>query len=192
MSEAPKSERIFLTGFMGCGKSTVGPLLARALGYRFIDLDAVIEERAGKPIPAIFREEGEAAFRALESHLLRKAGARRGVVIAVGGGTLVREDNLRYALEAGRVLYLEVSAKELSRRLEEEGGSRPLLQDVAGKPRTGPALIRHVERLLSGRVPYYERAHHTIPAGGRPVEAVLDEALRVLGMASPRRQEPHR
>ena len=97
---------IILTGFMGTGKTSVGREVARRLGRPFIDMDAEIEARTGKSIPAIFAEEGEAHFRNLEAGLCRELSARRGLVIATGGGTLVNEENRRLMSSGGLVICL--------------------------------------------------------------------------------------
>ncbi len=120
-------ERIALIGFMGSGKSTVGRLLARALGYRFLDLDALIERRAGRPIRRIFAEEGEESFRRLETEVLLSQAGRRRVVIAAGGGAPMRPENQSFLRSACTTFYLEVSFAEFLRRTGTDP-RRPLLQ----------------------------------------------------------------
>ncbi|HEY3341175.1 MAG TPA: shikimate kinase, partial [Anaerolineae bacterium] len=95
------SELLILAGFMGAGKSTVGQLCARELGYEFIDADAEIEQRYGMSIPQFFVEKGEAAFREVEAALVQELVTRRRVVIATGGGMLVDALNRRALLQAG-------------------------------------------------------------------------------------------
>ena len=152
--------KIYLTGFMGSGKSTVAPLVARRLGWRFLDLDAVIEEQAGHSISAIFASEGEAGFRRREAEALRQVSeASSEDVVATGGGALVREENLQRALGSGLVVYLQAPAKVLAARLEGEAAERPLLQEAGGQPLAGTALVRHLEAMLAQRRPFYQRAH---------------------------------
>ena len=98
---------IFLCGFMGCGKSTVGVRLAKRLGCPFVDMDAYIEEQAGRSIPEIFAQDGEAHFRDLETQAVRELAARDGV-IACGGGAMLREENAKIAAGHGQVLFLDV------------------------------------------------------------------------------------
>lgn len=98
---------IFLCGFMGCGKSTVGVKLAKALNVPFVDMDTYIEEQAGKSIPEIFAQEGETHFRDLETQAVRDLSDREGV-IACGGGAMLRDVNARIAREHGTVLFLDV------------------------------------------------------------------------------------
>ena len=86
-------QNVVLIGMPGCGKSAAGRELARGLGKEFVDLDALIAQRAGRPIPEIFAQEGEDAFRALESQVVREAGARTGCVLSTGGGVVTRREN---------------------------------------------------------------------------------------------------
>lgn len=143
--------RIYLTGFMASGKSTVAPILAEMLEYRCIDMDAVIEEDAGRPIPAIFDDEGEDGFRRRERIVLTRLTEQDRVVIATGGGALVTDEALAIATSTGAVVYLEASAETILTRLAGTGGTRPLLQgEDAGETR--------VRSLLARRRPFYERA----------------------------------
>ena len=158
--------KIYLTGFMGSGKSTAGSLAATRLGARFLDLDDIIAERAGRALPVIFEEEGEAGFRRREAQALQSVSESDGrVVVATGGGALVQEENLRHALEDGTVVYLRAPAEVLAARLEPAAAGRPLLQDEDGCPLAGVALTRRIEALLDARHPFYERAHHTVDTG---------------------------
>ncbi len=172
--------RIYLTGFMGCGKSTVGPLLARRLGYTFLDLDALIERRAGRSIPEIFATGGEALFRMLERDALRQTAALEAYVIATGGGALVSDDNLAWALRNGRVVYLQVSVDELVRRLTPEAVGRPLLQDRQGHPLKGVALRQRIAAMLARREPWYRQAHHVVATDGLSVAETVAAVLHAL------------
>lgn len=166
---------------MGSGKSTVGPELARALGYDFLDLDLLIEERAGMPIPAIFAEEGEAAFRKLEADMLREVAQREHAVVALGGGALTFEENLRVAKRSGLVIYLRVPAELLVRRLRGRTG-RPLIMGSEGSTLSDEDLRRRVDLMIGTREPYYSQADVTIEAGemslDETVYAVLHEVSR--------------
>lgn len=99
-------ENIVLIGMPGCGKTTVGKLLADTMGRDFVDIDTMIAERAGKSIPAIFAEDGEAVFRKLESECIREVGARTGCVIATGGGAVTREENYAPLHQNGTIVHL--------------------------------------------------------------------------------------
>jgi len=172
------SSRLFLTGFMGAGKSTVGPLVADRLGYTFIDLDEAIADRAEQPIAALF-ETGEDAFRALESTLLREVSQQAEVVVATGGGALASETNLSVAQRAGLVVYLQVSVDALAQRLADTATERPMLQDGAGHPLQGDALRERIQALLDQRKLRYEQADVIVDAE-RPPEAVAAAIVKAL------------
>lgn len=116
---------IIVTGFMGTGKSTVGHLVAERLGRLFLDTDAVIEERVGKPIPQIFKQHGEPAFRALERQLVIELAQHRGLVVATGGGMLIDAANRALMLESGFVVCLDAPLHVLEMRLR-RNDNRPL------------------------------------------------------------------
>jgi shikimate kinase/3-dehydroquinate synthase len=141
---------LVLTGFMGTGKTVVGREVARRLGLEFVDMDAEIEARAGKSIPRLFTEDGEAAFRRMEAALCHELAARSGLVIATGGGALVDPANRAAMMASGVVVCLACDPDEILRRLEPTGG-RPLL--------AVPDPGAEIERLLSAR----RGAHAAIP-----------------------------
>ena len=172
--------RIYLTGFMGSGKSTIGPILANVLGYDFVDLDEAVEERAGKPVPRIFAEDGEAAFRLLEATLLRETGARDRVVVALGGGALAVEDNLQWALANGAVVYLRVALDALVRRLRRGRIVRPLLLNEAGERLPMAELREKVKALMDRREPFYERAHVVVEIANQRVGLTVDEVVKAV------------
>ena len=131
------SRAIFLTGFMGAGKTSVGAALARRRACAFHDLDALVVERAGKSVAQIFATSGEAEFRRLESAALRELLALSAdgdsLVVALGGGTLADPQNLRAVCEAGVLLVaLEAPAEVLYGRTQRARGTRPLAEDEAG------------------------------------------------------------
>ena len=100
------AKNIVLIGMMGCGKTTVGRLLSRRLGLELVDTDALIEQREGRSIPDIFAREGEEAFRALESEIVREAGARTGCVLSTGGGVVTRRENYAPLHQNGVIVHL--------------------------------------------------------------------------------------
>jgi shikimate kinase len=148
---------IFLVGFMGTGKSTVGLLLAAKLERRFVDLDAVIEEEAHMTIAEIFFNEREGGFRAREATALRRVAAQGPQVVAVGGGAPAHGDNMDFMLHAGKVVCITAGVEDLVQRMG-DAASRPLL---AGKD-----VRTEIERLLAVRLPHYERAHLTVDSSG--------------------------
>lgn len=145
---------VYLTGFMGTGKSAVGRALARRLRRRFVDLDAAVERSAGLPVAGIFARRGEAAFRRLERAALAKAAARGGAVVALGGGALLDARNRALAARTGTVVRLTCSRRELVRRLRAKRAERPLL---AGGP-----LDARVASLLAARRGAYAGARLTV------------------------------
>jgi shikimate kinase len=151
--------RIALIGFMGSGKSTVGAILAKKLGYRFVDLDSEVEKKAGKKIADIFREQGEPAFRAMESECLRGLSGRTGVVIAAGGGAPVQDANHDFFKNASTI-FLQTSLETALARAVMDG-SRPLLaQD--------PAEVR---RLYESRAEIYQGLGRSVSTEGKtPIE----------------------
>ncbi len=162
---------IVLTGFMGTGKTTVGREAARRLGRAFVDMDDVIAARAGKPIPRIFAEDGEAAFRALEAAVCAELSAQDGLVIATGGGALVNPANRVTMQRSGVVVCLDASPDEILRRV---GGNadRPLLNV--------PDPAARVAELLAAR----REAYGAIPWHIETSEREVDEVVaRVLALA---------
>jgi shikimate kinase len=163
--------RIYLAGFMGSGKSTVGPKVADRLNLGFLDLDDHIESAAGRSIPDIFAEEGEMGFRQRETRALWDTADRDDVVVALGGGTIVDDANREFAKEHGLVIYLRVPAKGVVERVADEADHRPLLQDEYGEPLSREAMRQRIERMLSERRSAYEQADVTVEAD-RPPDTV--------------------
>jgi shikimate kinase len=146
--------KIYLIGFMGCGKTRLGGLLAERLGFQFLDLDEAIESAAGLDIPALFRQAGEAEFRQLEANCLRQTGALQRTVVATGGGTPCFHENMDWLSQNGIVVYLHAEVGVLVQRLLPERGKRPLLHEM--EPDQLPGFI---EGRLREREPFYLRAH---------------------------------
>lgn len=168
-----RTDRIYLTGFMGSGKSTVAPRLARGLGYDMIDLDQEISRHTGLSIPAIFELYGEQRFRDEERAMLHSSGMQERTVVSLGGGTLVDPANLAWCLEHGALVYLRASAAFLASRLAASKRDRPLLFDADGQQLTSDALRKRVADLLASRRPVYEQAHITIDIDAVPVAKVV-------------------
>jgi shikimate kinase len=144
---------IYLTGFMGTGKSVVGKELARLLRRPFVDLDLSIESAAGSSVASLFARRGEAAFRKLERKALLRASKRQGVVVALGGGTLL-DPRHRAVVAKGLLVHLSCSRAELARRLRPERASRPLL--------AGGSLSARIGKLLNERRDAYGAADFTV------------------------------
>ncbi|HAB51710.1 MAG TPA: shikimate kinase, partial [Ignavibacteriales bacterium] len=112
-----KNKIIFLAGFMGAGKSTIGPILANTLGWDSCDLDLLIEQRLGKKIRQIFEQDGEDYFRKNESEILIELSKKSDLVISLGGGTMANEKNLAVLKKVGTIVYLKASTDSFYKRL---------------------------------------------------------------------------
>jgi len=154
---------LVLVGFMGCGKTAVGRVLAGLTGNKFIDLDHFIEIKQRMSISAIFRKMGEKCFREMEHREVRAISRRKGLVISVGGGAAVFPRNRSWLRRAGTVVYLRVPVAVLVDRLA-GSRSRPLLKPAAGNRRSLTGLIN---KLLRKRSSAYLSAAHLVVDGGR-------------------------
>lgn len=159
-------KRIFLIGYMGAGKTTVGKDLAKRLGLSFIDLDCYIEGRYLKTVGQIFAEKGEEAFRDIERRMLHEVSMFEDVLISTGGGAPCFFDNMEFMNEAGTTVYLKVSVEELAKRLETCKTTRPVL-----KGRSGDELRAFIGESLEKRTPHYTKASIVFDA-----EIMLTEA----------------
>jgi shikimate kinase len=144
---------VFLTGFMGVGKSKIGSILAWRLQRDFLDTDRMVERRAGKTISTIFADEGEAHFRQLEHECVLEACQHKNAVIALGGGAIAQERNLQVLRREGVLVCLQADVDTILERVSRRD-DRPLLARLS--PRDKRAKI---ESMLAERAPYYERAH---------------------------------
>lgn len=163
--------RIYLVGFMGTGKTTVGEALARRLRYDFRDLDRLIEEREGRSVREIFAASGEAAFRQMERQALRESVAQHRLVMATGGGAFCQEGNRRWIGRHGLSVWLDPPFAEIVDRLESSGrASRPLFADVAA-----------AKTLFERRQPMYAEAdvRQTL-RGGESTEWIIESILNKL------------
>ena len=171
--------RVYITGFMGSGKSTSGPLVAARLGYRFIDLDAEVERIAGVTIHELFEQHGESKFRALETAVLSEVMMEEHVVVATGGGALASEGNMLLAGTSGATVFLKLSPQTLAARLSDAEG-RPLLHDESGAPYTREALRERIETLLAKRDRFYSHADIVVEAEALSPDAVADAVVKAL------------
>lgn len=168
--------RIVLTGFMGAGKSTIGPLLAQRLGWEFLDLDNAIESRAGMSVPAIFAQQGEAAFRRLEAEAVRDQGRRNCLVLALGGGALETASTREFlaALDHTCMLFLDAPLEVLVTRCLDQSAQpdaveRPVLADRD-----------RLRQRFDARLPHYRSAHLTVATAGRSPQEVVTGILGAL------------
>ena len=157
--------KIFLIGFMGSGKTTIGKKLANYLKYDFIDLDKLIESRAGMSIVNYFALHGEESFREMERDVLQNTLYPENVIIATGGGTPCYSDNMVWMNENGRVAYLSLPAKELASRLEHSKTDLPLIRHLKGEE-----LIEFISSKLEEREKFYNQARFVVSASDLTAE----------------------
>ena len=162
-----------LVGFMGTGKTAVAKALARRLNKEFIELDSLIQEKAGKSIPEIFQQDGEAAFRRLETEVTKQVAGRKNAVIAGGGGIILNKINIEYLKKECVIVYLTASPEVILKRTANTKNKRPLLE-VADK-------AERVRELLKQRQPLYERAADiTIDTAGLNINSVVKQIISEL------------
>ncbi|MBH8562503.1 shikimate kinase [Nostoc sp. CENA67] len=171
MNSLLRGVNLYLIGMMGVGKSTVGDLLAKRLGYTYLDTDDLIVKLAGRSINQLFAEEGEAAFRQLESDVLAQVCARKELTIATGGGIVMRRENWSY-LHHGLIVWLDAPLELLYNRLAEDT-TRPLLQDPDPKGK--------LRSLLEQRKPLYAQADlHIILREGETPEEIANKVMEAI------------
>ncbi len=164
---------IALIGFMGTGKTAVGGALAKKLDRKFVELDLLIELKARKSIPDIFRQEGETAFRELEIEVVKEVSGSKNLVIACGGGVVLNQINIDRLRAASRMVYLTASPRVILKRVASEEGQRPLLEVE------NPAQA--IRELLKVRKPFYERAADiTIDTSRLDINAVATQIIGKL------------
>ncbi len=164
---------IALIGFMGTGKTAVGQFLAKKLDRTFIELDPLIEQKAGKSIPDIFQQDGEIAFRELEIGVTKEVATMKNVVIACGGGIVLNKINIDRLRESSEIVYLTASPGVILKRVSNEAGQRPLLE--VDNP------IQTIKELLKFRKPFYERAADiTIDTSKLDINAVAEQIIEKL------------
>jgi shikimate kinase len=162
-----------LIGFMGTGKTAVAKALARRLNKEFIELDSLIEEKAGKSIPEIFQQDGEPAFRRLETEVTKQVAGRKNAVVAGGGGIVLNQINIEYLKRECVIVYLTASPEVILKRTAGAKNERPLLE-VADK-------AQRVRELLKQRQPLYERAADiTIDTSGQDINAIAGQIIGEL------------
>ena len=162
------SGRVYLVGFMGSGKTTIGRRVAERLGVPFVDLDSEIERTSGLTVRALFESAGEAVFRERESVFLEATAALPNAVVATGGGCYVREDNRRRIAALGAAVFLDPPLSMLLMRLAEKG-DRPLFQNAA-----------QAARLWAEREPFYRMGSLCVPLNDGSVETAADRVLIAL------------
>jgi len=170
---------IYLTGFMGSGKSTIAPILANTLGYTSRDIDAEIEQITGKRVSDIFTDYGETYFRDVEHKLLRESSRLEGAVISLGGGTIANQANLEIVKSSGVLVYLAANVDQILRRVRHKT-DRPMLLTPDGDRLSEERLRERIALLLCERAPYYQQADVTIVTGDQPVGHTIDRIVRAI------------
>lgn len=165
-------KNLVLTGFMGTGKTTVGKILAKKLGYRFVDTDIEIEKQEGKSVSALFELHGEAGFRDIEARVVAELSDKKHSVIATGGGVVLREENMMNLRKNGVVVLLRTDLDTIVRRLADKT-DRPLAK--------GSSAEELAERLRQ-REPYYANHDFAIDIGEHSPICVADRIIRLFKM----------
>jgi shikimate kinase len=150
--------KIFLVGYMGSGKSTLGKKLAHNLELEFIDLDSYIETEEGRTIPQIFEEDGEDYFRKLERVYLHRIIDNDNIIISTGGGTPCYFDNMEQMNDYGKTVYINMHPKALIPRLQSSSQLRPLLNGLEGVE-----LLDYIYKTLREREIYYNKSQFVVP-----------------------------
>ncbi|HSA93087.1 MAG TPA: shikimate kinase [Terriglobales bacterium] len=176
MGAQPPLRILFLTGFMGAGKTSVGRALAARLGWRFVDLDERVEQQAGRRITEIFRDSGEAEFRSAEiaavHELLQQQATAHATVAALGGGTLTQPQNAERLRQAGGILvFLDAPLEVLRQRCQPMASLRPLFGDEAA-----------FQKLYESRLADYRRASLRVNTANRTPEEVAAEIAMALNL----------
>jgi shikimate kinase len=166
---------VVLCGMMGVGKTTVGRCLAQSLDLRWMDTDEYIVEKYGE-ISGIFERFGEGYFRALETEVVKELVQEDGLVISVGGGLVLKEENIDLLKQNGKIIYLRARVETLAERLTADG-TRPLLKT------DGESLTEKIEKILTARAPIYESvADFTVDVDGKEPEKIVGEIIAIMGI----------
>lgn len=145
--------KIFLVGFMGSGKTTIGRKLAQSLRYDFVDLDKLIENKTGMSIAAYFKEHGEDQFREMERDVLQRTAYAEKTIIATGGGAPCYFNNMDWMKSEGKVVYISMDPKALANRLKHSKNERPLIKDLSFEE-----LVDFISDKLASRDLFYKEA----------------------------------
>lgn len=165
-------QNLYLTGFMGCGKSTVARAFHALYGMPVVEMDERIEKEAGMPIPEIFRQKGEEAFRQMETELLDSLQSEKGAVVSCGGGVVLRPENVERMKRSGTVIWLKASPEVILERVS-RNDNRPVLK--------GKKTLPDIQALLEERRPAYESAASlVIDTDGKSARAICREILHSL------------
>ncbi len=172
-------KHIYLTGFMGAGKSKIGRLLAERLALPFFDSDGLIEERSGQIIRALFETKGEAYFRQLETQVIREIAAMEyPAVVALGGGALLSETNRQSLRKSGLIIYIQSSAQAIFERVKQTD-KRPLL-NIKRDEHHEERLMQTITELLKQREPLYRQADITLQRDGMEADVIAERLVALI------------
>ena len=164
---------VALIGFMGVGKTAVGEALAKKLNKEFVELDSLIEHKAGIPIPEIFQQDGEISFRELEIEVTKEVAKGNNLVIACGGGVVLNKINIDRLRNESIIVYLTASPRTILKRVLNNGDERPLLKT--------PNKAWEIQELLRFRKPFYERAADIkINTSKLDIDSVVEQIISKL------------
>tara|TARA_B100000035_G_scaffold150315_1_gene128111 strand:+ start:886 stop:1398 length:513 start_codon:yes stop_codon:yes gene_type:complete len=167
-----KNKNIYLIGFMGSGKTTLGKILSKKLDKIFFDSDQVIEEKLGVDVTMIFDYEGEAGFREREKEILKELVSKKNIVLATGGGAVISESNRNLLSENGTVIYLKSNYKDLILRMKNDK-TRPLLKENN--------IETIIKKLCKDREPLYKSiSDYEIATKNKRIPEIIDEIIRVI------------
>ena len=169
--------KLFLIGYMGCGKSSLGRKLAKAADMEFVDMDSLIEQREGAAVSDIFRYEGEEYFRGLERAIIDEVAASDGdMIISTGGGVPAWQDNMAKINSVGKSFYLRRTAEQIASRLSPHGRQkRPKLRGLNDEE-----LVAFMRENMAEREPYYMQATHCIDCAERSDAELIEYILSII------------
>ena len=170
-------KKIFLIGYMGCGKSSLGRKLAKVANMEFMDMDSIIEQREGASISDIFNYQGEEYFRNAERALIEELGAAEGnMVISTGGGAPTWKDNMECMNSLGSTIYLRRTAKQIASRLSPHGRQkRPKLRGLNDEE-----LVAFMTTNMAEREPFYSKAKYCVDCAERSDAELIDYILQIV------------
>lgn len=182
-----KHKRIYLTGFMGTGKTTLGRVVANCLGWEFFDIDKEIEKDQGRTVATIVLEDGEEEFRRLEVIKLSELSSFEGAVISLGGGTLINENNLELCKETGLLVYLKADLNTIYHRVKKKT-TRPLFRSENDAEMTEPEAMAKLKSLFEIRRPGYESADITVETEADNFGKSIDRIINRIRTRGPERK----
>lgn len=173
-------ERLYITGFMTSGKSTIGPILANVIGWKFKDLDVEIEKNEKMPVVEIFSKKGEQYFRQIEHKLLLELSETKFLVLSLGGGTIVSQENLQLMKRTGKIVYLKSSPEMIYQRIKNKI-DRPIFRDLVLSENSKPQdFIDRIKELQNEREPYYSSADFFIDTDKTRIGITVDNLVKIL------------